>query len=111
MSLPDDVDQSFYDEKYLLIHIVEKNKWLVLSRRFRFHSQIFSSWKREQQDYYTYNIYGGGIVHIEAGEVKTYGMSGGYGRVQPEDLPKVRKCLEKLGLNIKEVICTDYVRE
>jgi hypothetical protein len=101
-----------YDEKYLLIHVVEQDEWIVVSRRKQFHSQIFKLWKSEQASFETFNIYGGGILAIQDGVVRTFGSSGGYGRVDKQGLEIVRSCLEsQTEFQVGQVEATDYIRE
>ena len=63
VDLPKETDA--YDEKYILVHVVEKNQWLVVSRRRRFHAGIFEEWRMGYAlDHHTYNVHGGGILCI-----------------------------------------------
>lgn len=93
VDLPRDFGEG-YDEKYLLVHIVEKNRWVVVSRRRRFHSGIYDEWRQGQLDSRTYNIHGGGILQLKGGKISTFGSSGGYGIVT--QLNVVKMCLASM---------------
>jgi hypothetical protein len=112
VDLPSKLVGDGYDEKYLLVHIVERDEWIVVSRRKQFHSQIFKLWKSEQASFGTFNIHGGGILCIENGVIRTFGSSGGYGRVDQEGLQIVRSCLETIPeFQVGKIEATDYIRE
>jgi hypothetical protein len=105
-----------WDQKYLLLEVKEgdkqkqKQRWIVVSRRLDFHSDILAVFEEEHYGDGAVRVHGGGILQCAAdtGELLCFGSSGGYGPVRELDI--VKKCLEKLGRPVGSVQATNYVR-
>jgi hypothetical protein len=96
------------DEKYILAQPEGEHKVVLVSMPKEYHSEIARAYTKRLGK--KLRIFGGGILRIdkEAQTVKTYGMSGSYGK------PKVRlveKILEYAfpGYTIEATV-TDYIR-